>query len=182
MTDLLTLARENGFTQCAPLAMDALVPLPQVRDMCAADRCGRWGKSWSCPPACGTLEQARQQMRRYTSGVLVQSTGQLEDPFDYEGISALTALHKTRFENFARQARLLFPGCLPLTAGTCTICARCTYPGRPCRFPRKRLSSMEAYGLLVSDVCIRSGLQYNYGPNTLTYTSCILYEARHSEE
>lgn len=46
---------------------------------------------------------------------------------------------------------------------------------RPCRYPTKRLSSMEAYGLLVSDVCTRSGLAYNYGARTMTYTSCVLY-------
>ena len=65
--------------------------------------------------------------------------------------------------------------CLPLTAGSCTLCARCTYPDRPCRYPTKRLSSMEAYGLFVSDICTRSGLAYNYGPRTMTYTSCVLY-------
>ena len=68
-----------------------------------------------------------------------------------------------------------FPGCLPLTAGSCTLCARCTYPDRPCRYPTKRLSSMEAYGLFVSDICTRSGLAYNYGLRTMTYTSCVLY-------
>ena len=57
MTDLLTLTHEVGFSQCAPVNMDALDPLEAVRDMCKADRCGRYGKSWSCPPACSTLEQ-----------------------------------------------------------------------------------------------------------------------------
>ena len=65
--------------------------------------------------------------------------------------------------------------CLPLSAGACTVCRRCTCPDRPCRFPNKRMSSMEAYGLLVGDVCLRSGLSYNYGPRTMTYTSCLLY-------
>ena len=37
------------------------------------------------------------------------------------------------------------------------------------------MSSMEAYGLLVGDVCLRSGLPYNHGPRTMTYTSCLLY-------
>lgn len=54
MADLLT--HEVGFSQCAPVNMDALDPLEAVRDMCKADRCGRYGKSWSCPPACSTLE------------------------------------------------------------------------------------------------------------------------------
>ena len=105
----------------------------------------------------------------------MQSTAQLEDEFDYTGMTALLEAHKKRFSTFARQARLLYPHCLPLTAGTCTLCHTCTYPDHPCRHPKQRLSSMEAYGLFVSDVCVRSNLAYNYGPRTLTYTACVLY-------
>ena len=105
----------------------------------------------------------------------MQSTAQLEDEFDYTGMTSLLETHKKRFSTFARQARLLYPHCLPLTAGTFTLCHTCTYPDRPCRHPKQRLSSMEAYGLFVSDVCVRSNLAYNYGPRTLTYTACVLY-------
>ena len=98
----------------------------------------------------------------------MQSTAELEDEFDYDGITKLTEEHKRRFADFARQARLVYPDCPPLTAGTCTLC-------RTCRYPNRRLSSMEAYGLFVSDVCTKSGLKYNYDPRTLTYTSCVLY-------
>ena len=34
--------------------------------------------------------------------------------------------------------------------------------------------SMEAYGLMVADVCALAGLKYYYGPNSISYTSCIL--------
>lgn len=83
---------------------------------------------------------------------------------------------------FSHWAQLNMAAAVPLEAvrdmcasGRCTLCARCTYPDRPCRYPTKRLSSMEAYGLFVSDICTRSGLAYNYGPRTMTYTSCVLY-------
>lgn len=33
---------------------------------------------------------------------------------------------------------------------------------------------MEAYGLWVSDICRQSGLEYNYGAQTMTYTACVL--------
>ena len=141
MTDILTLARENGFSHIGFANMAALTPLEEVRKMCSADRCGKWNANWSCPPACGSIEYAKRRA----------------------------------FLNFARQARMLHPDCLPLTAGSCTICARCTYPNKPCRYPAKRLSSMEAFGLFVSNVCSRSGLGYNYGARTMTYTSCLLY-------
>ena len=35
---------------------------------------------------------------------------------------------------------------------------------------------MEAYGLVVSQVCQDSGLPYYYGPQTITYTACVLID------
>ncbi len=175
MNDLDALARENGFSHWGELHMDALVPLDAVREMCAADRCGCYGRNWACPPGCGSLNHISERLLRYHSGLLVQTTGALRDDFDIETMDAISGTHRVHFLNLARQARLLAPDCLPLSAGPCLVCRKCTYPNRPCRFPTKAISSMEAYGLLVSDICIRSGLQYNYGPKTLTYTSCILF-------
>ncbi len=174
MDKLAALAQQNGFTRWAPLNMDAVVPLQEVRDMCAADRCGCWGTNWACPPNCGSLDAITRRLKKYHSGLLVQTTQTLEDEFDIDGINALSDRHLWQFQSFARQARLLHPDCLPLSAGPCLICRQCTCPGRPCRYPNKRISSMEAYGLFVSDVCLRSGLGYNYGEKTLTYTSCVL--------
>ena len=176
MQRILMLAEQAGFTGAAPLEMSALIPLEQVREMCAAGRCQVYDRNWSCPPACGTLEQCAARMARYHRGVLVQTTGELEDDFDLEAIARTQSRHKKAFLDLARQVRLICPGCLPLTAGCCTLCRRCTYPDKPCRFPQKRLSSMEAYGLLVGDVCLKSGLPYNHGPRTITYTSCILFD------
>lgn len=55
MTDILTLARENGFSHIGFADMSALEPLEEVRKMCSADRCGKWNANWSCPPACGSI-------------------------------------------------------------------------------------------------------------------------------
>ena len=174
MDMLLSLARQAGFSQLTELDAAVLKPMTEVRNMCSADRCRSYGKSWSCPPACGSIEYAARCISQYRRGLIVQTTGELEDEFDLQAIAAIEARHKKAFLNLARQARLLFPGCLPLSSGTCSLCRKCTYPDQPCRFPGKRLSSMEAYGLLVSDVCQKSGLPYYYGPKTITFTACIL--------
>ena len=178
MEMLLSLARQAGFSQLTELDAAVLKPMTEVRDMCSADRCRSYGKSWSCPPACGSIEYAARRISQYRRGLIVQTTGKLEDEFDLQAIAAIEARHKKALLNLARQARLLFPGCLPLSSGTCSLCRKCTYPDRPCRFPGKRLSSMEAYGLLVSDVSRRSGLGYYYGTGTMTYTSCVLYKTK----
>lgn len=175
MEQVLELARQLGFDRAAELNTQKLEYRQQVRDMCAADRCMSYDRNWSCPPACGTPEFCARRLKVYARGILVQTIGAMEDDFDAEAIGAAYLRHKRAFDTLARQTRSLRPDCLPLTAGACTLCKKCTYPHRPCRFPGKRLSSMEAYGLLVSDVCIGSGLEYNYGAKTITYTSCILF-------
>ena len=128
MTDLLSLARQNGFSHVAPVDLSAAVPLGEVRDMCTADRCGCFGKNWACPPHCGTVEQAARRLSQYHAGLLVQTTGALADQFDYDGMTALSRLHRKRFLNFARQARLVSPGCLPLSAGPCTLSGQALPP------------------------------------------------------
>ena len=84
--------------------------------------------------------------------------------------------HRKSFDSLVRQLRVFFPDCLPMGAGACRACRRCTCPDRPCRHPDRMYPSMEAYGLLVSDVAVRSGLGYNYGENTMSFTSCILVD------
>lgn len=175
MIDWLQTAIDAGFSRSAALDPKTLVANPKVRDMCAANRCHAYGMSWSCPPGCGTLMDNAAEMKSYDAGILVQTTAKLADEFDWEGIKALEARHKKNFETLARQFRTVHPRCLPLSAGTCTLCAKCTYPLKPCRFPEKQFSSMEAYGLLVSEVCEKAGLAYYYGPGTMTFTSCILF-------
>ena len=174
LNELITLAKEAGFTYAAPLAMDALEFREEVRAMCSADACKSYGRSGSCPPATGSIERAAERTKGYRRGIIVQTMGSLEGSFDMKGTAAIMQQHKKSFDTLVRQIRAFYPDCLPMGAGTCRLCRACTYPDRPCRHPDRMVSSMEAYGLLVSDVAIRSGLKYNYGENTMCFTSCVL--------
>lgn len=174
--EIVALAKEAGFDHAAPIAMEALVCRDEVRAMCSADLCKSYGRSWSCPPACGSPERANERVRAFGRGVIVQTSGDVADGFDIRAIGEIHRRHQKTFETFVRQIRSLYPDCLPMGAGACTLCRRCTYPDRPCRHPDRMFPSMEAYGLLVSDVCLRSGLEYNYGSDKMTFTSCVLID------
>ncbi len=176
LDELVMLAKETGFTHAAPLAMDALEFREEVRSMCSADSCKSYGRSWSCPPAVGSIERAKERAGAYHRGVIVQTAGDLADSFDMDGTAELMERHKRSFDTLVRQIKTFYPDCLPMGAGTCRLCRSCTYPDRPCRHPDRMVASMEAYGLLVSDVAIRSGLKYNYGKNTMCFTSCVLID------
>jgi predicted metal-binding protein len=174
--ELIAEALASGFDHAAELNMGALEFLPEVREMCAADRCGSFGKCWTCPPGCGTLEEIKEKASRYKRGLLLQSTGRLEDDFDIETMEEVEKRHRESFLSFVRKIRKRFPGALPMGSGGCRICADCTYPDSPCRYPELAFPSMEAYGLFVSRVCEKSGLPYYYGKRTITYTACILLD------
>ena len=138
-----------------PLPVQALECLPEVREMCAAHRCHAYGRRWTCPPGCGTLEDCARRLAGYRSGLLVQSTGRLEDDFDAETMLETERIHKERFAALAAEARRSAPDVLPLERGP----ARCV-PSVPIRTGPAgsrtgAVVSMEAYGLLVSRVCAR---------------------------
>ena len=176
MSELVKAALACGFSYAAPLKASQLEFSPQVREMCSADRCGSYGKNWCCPPACPELEEMRKIMEDYDLGVLVQTTGYLEDDFDFETMMETEKKHKANFEILVEQLgqRYSRENILPMGAGTCQRCKQCTYPDAPCRFPDKRIVSMEAYGLLVTQVCQSCGIEYYHGPGTMSYMSCIL--------
>jgi len=163
-----------GFTHRAYLDCGTLKLLDEVREMCKANTCGMYGKNLACPPACGTLDECQEQVKRFRWGILLQTVGAVEDSLDFEGMVAVEAKHKAAFQDCAARLRQDCPELLPLGCGCCTVCPQCAGPGAPCRFPDRRVSSMEAYGIVVSDICAQNGMKYYYGPGTIAYTSCCL--------
>lgn len=175
MVDLAMEARRCGFHTAAPMRPDTLEFLPEVRGMCASDRCRHYGKSWACPPACGDLAYWRDRCSRYGKGLLLQTVGKREDAYDYESIMETERENKRQTEALADRLAELRQDFLLLAAGTCTRCGACTYPDAPCRYPNKLFPSMEACGLLVSKVCADNGVPYYYGAQGIAFTCCVLY-------
>lgn len=165
-----------GFSHVAILDCDTIQLMQEVRDMCAADKCHQYNKNWACPPGCGSLDECEKKVRNYKKGIIVQTVGELEDPMDGEGMMDAEAKHKETFNAFSEYVFEHFDKPLPIGAGCCSKCKSCTYPDSPCRFPDKATSSMEAYGMLVSQVCKDNNLPYYYGNCTIAYTSCYLLE------
>ena len=171
---LAALAESSGFTAWAPLDISTIELKPEVRDMCASNSCGQYGKRWSCPPGCGTLEECAKRLEGYTCGILVQTVGDVEDGFDFEAMMEIEEEHKEHFTEMLNALTETGRKVLPIGAGCCTHCVKCTYPDEPCRFPEKQISSMEAYGMLVLEICKANNLQYYYGSDKMAYTSCFL--------
>lgn len=173
---LMIEGKKMGLTNIVPLQTENLSVMDEVRQMCASNTCGLYDANWSCPPGCGSLEECRDTIKKFRTGLLVQTVGEIEDSFDFENMVLIEKKHKENFIKFYDYLKTFYPKALALGAGGCTRCKTCTYPSAPCLFPDKMISSMEAYGLLVSQVCKSSDLPYYYGSDRLAYTSCYLLE------
>jgi len=174
--EIIAYAKEViGFSEVGELNTKALVFMPEVRDMCAANRCKAYGRTWTCPPACGTLEEITEKAKQYQNGIIVQSVGQMEDDFDVETMMETEQTQKEKFYELVAYLRGQGIDILPMACGACTTCKKCSYPDEPCRFPDKAIPSMEAYGIFVSKLCSDSGMKYNHGKNTIAFISCVLF-------
>ena len=113
-------------------------------------------------------------MSKYQNGILVQTVGKMQKAIEYKTIVATEKKHLEMFHRLCEEVRRAYPDALCLGAGGCRICAKCAYP-EPCRFPEKACSSMEGYGLFVTQVCKDNQVPYYHGEKTIAYTSCILF-------
>ena len=171
--ELMAFATDCGFEHVGQLNMSALKFMPEIRKMCNSKDCRMYGNSWKCPPAIGSLEDVAKKASSFKNGIIMQTVGQA-DEFDMDAMIAAESIHKSRFATVLRYLKGKGDS-MPMAAGACTICKKCTYPKSPCRYPGKAVPSMEAYGLWVSKVCEQSGIRYNYGKGTISYTSCVLF-------
>ena len=174
ITRWLEEAKKLGFDVAVELDAQQLVAREDVRAMCVEDKCGAYNKNWTCPPAIGSVEKCQQQMRRYKQGILLQTVGQMTKAIDSKCYRATEQRHMKNFYALAEAIRKVHPDALCLGAGGCRVCRQCSYP-EPCRFPGKAVSSMEGYGLFVTQVCRDAGIPYHHGDRTITYTACVLF-------
>ena len=167
------MALKQGFDHVGFAEIEKMEFMPEIRDMCATNRCGKYKTSWACPPACGTLEEVTQRVKAYDYAMILQSTEAMEDDFDWEAIQKASKRCGESLNKLAKELRSLGKNVLAMGSGGCSKCKKCTYPDEPCRFPDELNFSMEACGLLVSSECEKANMKYTYGPQTMTFNATI---------
>ena len=86
-------AMEIGFDQAVALNVSALRATEMVRSMCAADKCHAYGKNWTCPPLCGSLEECQEEMSSFRHGILVQTVGVMKKTIDSRAMAETEKRH-----------------------------------------------------------------------------------------
>jgi predicted metal-binding protein len=173
---ILRLSLQHGADRAAVISTASIPFAPELRGSCDQNACGRFATCWVGPPAIGEVDELMKRVRSFPSALVVQTIGQLEDSYDYEGMMAAKDAHERMFRSLRPAVHALFPGqpTLDLSCGCCSLCESCTYPDQPCRLPDEAVSAVEAYGINVNPMLIACGLQYNNGKDTVSYVSLFL--------
>ncbi|WP_040293536.1 DUF2284 domain-containing protein [Acetonema longum] len=148
------------------------------RKACEQNTCGKYNTNWVCPPAVGDFAELKSRACRYKEGMLFQTVHQLARTFDWRGMVAAGKAHEGVFRDILAmvKGKHKLEDILPLKAGACEICPRCSYLDRePCRFPDQALASVESYGIDVMHLEKACGIPYYNGKNTLSYVGLILF-------
>ena len=150
----------------------------EVRAMCAENKCRKYGTTWACPPAVGTVDECRKRAQGYDKMLVFSGKFDLDDSYDFEGMMAAMKEFKAIAGRLDEEVRPEFNDYLMLSNEGCGKCESCTYPDKPCRFPDKVHGSIEGYGIFVNKLAGQAGIKYNNGANTVTYFGALLYNER----
>lgn len=158
------------------LETDRLIFSERVRYICRTE-CDRYGKSWSCPPAVGSVKECRKRCMDY-SHVLVFTT--LAEVSDTAFLAETLATRKGHEEVTAGLCSYLESrgeDFLALSSESCDLCRECSWPEHPCKRPEQMHPCIESHGILVTDSARLCGIDFFYDNTTVTWFGMIFFHA-----
>lgn len=177
--DLIGLALDCGAYGADLIRQEQIVLNKDFRSLCEQNSCGNYGKTYMCPPAIGPIEVLMEQIRGYDCALLYQTVAQLEDSFDFEGMTEGGKQHALVSQAIHAALPPELGEVLHMAGGGCKLCERCAKEdGLPCRHPQTALGSLSAYGVDVYNTTRSTSLRYINGQNTVTYFGMILFKER----
>ncbi len=164
-----------GLNQISEIPIEAVVIEDEVRKNCEVNACGRYGKTWGCPPGIGPIAEWKEKIMTFSHAAMFNYVGKIEDSYDFEGMQEVGAKFTEITREFDQKLRETKQKYLLFGSGSCSICEKCTYPDAPCRFPDKMIPSMESCGMFVAKMAEPNGFKYINGANSVTYFGIVLY-------
>ncbi len=162
---------ESAFVDASSIVFDE-----KFRDYCTAGVCGRYGKTWNCPPEVGEFEKCRNYALSFDKAFVFTHQGRIDD---FADVSAMNKLRDETMEilfdicDRLRSRNIRFQ---PLGCGSCNECEKCTYPDAPCRYPERAVPPVESYGIDVKAIADANGMTYYAQSGIVTFFCIILYD------
>jgi predicted metal-binding protein len=174
--DLVKTSIESGAFKASVITTDNIPFDINLRSYCEANICGNYGRNYACPPNVGDGEELIEKAKSYKKALVFQTVTRIKDSFDFDGMKEAAMRHSKVADDINKAIGMELKDYLQLTAGECTVCEVCALTeDKPCRYPDKAISSLEAYCMNVSTLAERCQMKYINGQNTVTYFGSFLF-------
>lgn len=145
-----------------------------VRSICKSE-CPQYGKSWSCPPGVGTLEECKVRCTGYDHAFIFSTISEVSDIFNMDEMLSTRGEHieivnQIKVNVFSGNEDILI-----LTAESCDICDTCTFPDGACEHLDRMYPCIESHTISVTEICEKHNLSFLNGYNVITWFAMILF-------
>ena len=166
-----------GIDVCVEIGPVMLVPEERIRAYCEENKCGSYGKNYTCPPNAGSLDEIRKRLKNYSGGYIFQYSRAMDLKKNLKKvIKSKDDFHKMilKIEDYMKKTGM--EDVWGLIGGNCGLCETCAIQkDKPCRHPDNARMSLEAIGIDVVGLLDKLGLDSKFHRDKITWTGCILY-------
>lgn len=147
----------------------------RVRTICRVE-CERYGTTWACPPAVGSLEECEKKIKSYPDAVFFSSVAEVSDLLNMEEMLSTRHAHEQITTEVGKYLEQQGFSVYILSTESCDICERCAYlDGEPCRHPERMHPCLESHGVVAHELVENWNMEYNLGGNTILWFSMVLF-------
>ena len=147
----------------------------RIRWICE-NECPRFGKTWACPPAVGTVEACKAKCLSYGDCLVIGTITECEDMGNMQATLDTRFAHEALTNQIADLMRQQGVEPYILATASCALCDSCALcEGKPCRFPEQMHPCVESHGINVIPVLEENGLDFQYGADIITWYSLLFY-------
>ncbi|UCD09205.1 MAG: DUF2284 domain-containing protein [Dehalococcoidales bacterium] len=166
-----------GIDVCVVLDPAVLVPEERIRSYCEENKCGNYGKNYTCPPNAGSLDEICERLKNYKHGYLFQYSEKMDLKKDWKQlVKSKDDFHKMilEIEDYLKKEGII--EIWGLIGGNCGLCETCAIQkDKPCCHPDKARMSLEAIGIDVVGLLDKLELDSKFHVDRITWTGCVLY-------
>lgn len=146
----------------------------KVRDICK-NECERYGSSWSCPPAVGTVEECRVRVQEYDHALVFSTVADTAHTYDFASLLKTRTSHEDISQELLDMLEKDNSPAMALSTESCALCRDCTYPDGKCRFPHHMHPCIESHGILVTALLEQLQMDYTLGEHQVLWFSILFF-------
>lgn len=145
----------------------------KVRSICK-NECERYGKSWSCPPGVGSVEECKKKCLSFQHVLLYTTQAEVSDSSIFSEALASRASHEEITRDMLQEMKAAGISCFALSGDSCQICRECAYPDA-CRHPDIAIPCIESYGILIVNLTEKYQIDFYTDMHTVTWFGLIFF-------